>query len=96
MQGEATKHSPHDEAEIASPGKERRVRNDAIPPDIGAPGGIRTHNRLIRSQALCPLSYGGDFVHLTRQIYELDALFLPETNRGGRRIRCSPSGHSLE
>ncbi len=25
----------------------------------GAPGGIRTHNLLIRSQALCPLSYGG-------------------------------------
>ena len=24
-----------------------------------APGGIRTHNLLIRSQALCPLSYGG-------------------------------------
>ena len=24
----------------------------------GAPGGIRTHNLLIRSQALCPLSYG--------------------------------------
>ena len=27
--------------------------------DSGAPGGIRTHNLLIRSQALCPLSYGG-------------------------------------
>jgi hypothetical protein len=26
---------------------------------IGAPGGIRTHNLLIRSQALYPLSYGG-------------------------------------
>ena len=32
----------------------------AIPPlNPGAPGGTRTHNLLIRSQALCPLSYGG-------------------------------------
>ena len=30
----------------------------------GAPGGIRTHNLLIRSQALYPLSYGGEF-HLS-------------------------------
>lgn len=29
------------------------------PPYIGTPGAIRTHNLLIRSQALCPLSYGG-------------------------------------
>jgi len=28
------------------------------------------------------LSYGGDFVLLTRQNYESDALFLPESNRG--------------
>ncbi len=27
---------------------------------LGAPGEIRTHNLLIRSQALYPLSYGGD------------------------------------
>ena len=27
---------------------------------FGAPGEIRTHNRLIRSQMLYPLSYGGD------------------------------------
>ncbi len=26
---------------------------------VGAPGGTRTHNLLIRSQALYPLSYGG-------------------------------------
>ncbi len=26
---------------------------------LGAPGGIRTHNRLIRSQMLYPLRYGG-------------------------------------
>jgi hypothetical protein len=31
-----------------------------LPPYIGAPGGIRTHNRLIRSQMLYPLSYGGN------------------------------------
>ena len=29
------------------------------PPHISTPGAIRTHNLLIRSQALCPLSYGG-------------------------------------
>jgi hypothetical protein len=28
-------------------------------PIYGAPGGARTHNLLIRSQALYPLSYGG-------------------------------------
>jgi len=28
---QATKQSPHDKAEIASPGKERRVRNDRAP-----------------------------------------------------------------
>jgi hypothetical protein len=28
-------------------------------PTSGAPGGTRTHNILIRSQALYPLSYGG-------------------------------------
>jgi hypothetical protein len=28
-------------------------------PISGAPGGTRTHNLLIRSQALYPLSYGG-------------------------------------
>jgi hypothetical protein len=53
-----------------------------IPPQVGAPGGTRTHNRLIRSQMLCPLSYGGDFVLLTHQKHESDALFLPESNRG--------------
>ena len=26
--------------------------------DLSTPGGSRTHNRLIRSQVLCPLSYG--------------------------------------
>ena len=31
------------------------------PPHIGAPGRIRTHNPLIRSQMLYPLSYWGDF-----------------------------------
>ncbi len=29
------------------------------PTCTGAPGEIRTHNLLIRSQALCPLSYEG-------------------------------------
>src|SRR4030066_1271934 len=38
---------------------------DEYPPYLGAPGGIRTHNRLIRSQMLCPLSYGGVFVLYT-------------------------------
>jgi hypothetical protein len=36
-----------------------------VPPQVGAPGEIRTHNRLIRSQMLYPLSYEGDFVLLT-------------------------------
>ena len=36
---------------------------ELYPPYIGAPGGIRTHNRLIRSQMLYPLSYGGLSVH---------------------------------
>jgi len=31
---------------------------DFLPPYIGAPGGIRTHNRLIRSQRFCPLDIG--------------------------------------
>ena len=30
-------------------------------PTYSAPGEIRTHNRLIRSQALYPLSYGGGY-----------------------------------
>ena len=38
---------------------------ECYPPYIGAPGGIRTHNRLIRSQMLCPLSYEGVFVLYT-------------------------------
>ena len=35
------------------------ARNLNIGLNTGAPGGIRTHNLLIRSQALYPLSYGG-------------------------------------
>lgn len=35
-----------------------------FPPYLGAPGGIRTHNLLIRSQALYPLSYGGSVIGL--------------------------------
>jgi hypothetical protein len=48
-----------------------------IPQDVGgrslenpiysAPGGDRTHNLLIRSQALYPLSYGGMFQIITEK-----------------------------
>lgn len=34
-------------------------QGDGITARSGAPGGTRTHNLLIRSQTLCPLSYGG-------------------------------------
>jgi hypothetical protein len=42
-----------------------------LTPKYGTPGAIRTHNLLIRSQALYPLSYGGILIkgsHLNSQI----------------------------
>jgi hypothetical protein len=37
---QATKQTPHDDFEIASPGKERRVRNDSFFQQEGRPGAV--------------------------------------------------------
>lgn len=47
--------------------------------NTGAPGGARTHNLLIRSQALYPLSYGGVF----RIIHEIAGVLMVRARRPG-------------
>ena len=48
----------------------------------GAPGEIRTHNRLIRSQMLYPLSYEGDWHDYTANSQPAFILSILQKGRG--------------